>query len=77
LVRERSTVQSCPAAPEKIPSRRCSIWPVEAVIFLFQKSDFSGFACMRRRDASIWFMIAAAVFAALALLALLLVYGPA
>jgi hypothetical protein len=32
---------------------------------------------MRRRDASIWFMIAAAVFAALALLALLLVYGPA
>jgi hypothetical protein len=33
-------------------------------------------ADMRRRDASIWFMIAAAVFAALALLALLLVYGP-
>jgi hypothetical protein len=43
----------------------------------FLKSDFGGFAGMRRRDASIWFMIAAAVFAALALLALLLVYGPA
>jgi hypothetical protein len=32
---------------------------------------------MQRRDASVWFIIGAAVFAALALLALLLVYGPA
>jgi hypothetical protein len=32
---------------------------------------------MRQRDASVWFMIAAAVFAVLGLLALLLVYGPA
>jgi hypothetical protein len=31
---------------------------------------------MQRRDASIWFMIAAGVFAALGVLALLLVYGP-
>jgi hypothetical protein len=31
---------------------------------------------MRQRDASIWFMIAATVFAALGVLALLLVYGP-
>jgi hypothetical protein len=31
---------------------------------------------MQQRDASIWFMIAAAVFAALAVLALVLVYGP-
>jgi hypothetical protein len=32
---------------------------------------------MRQRDASVWFMIAAAVLAVLALLALLLAYGPA
>jgi hypothetical protein len=31
---------------------------------------------MRQRDASIWFMIAAAGFAVLGVLALLLVYGP-
>jgi hypothetical protein len=31
---------------------------------------------MQRWDASIWFMIAAGIFAALSLLALLLVYGP-
>jgi hypothetical protein len=31
---------------------------------------------MRQRDASIWFMIAAAVFAALGLLSLVLIYGP-
>jgi hypothetical protein len=43
----------------------------------FLKLDFGGFADMRRQDASIWFMIAAAVFATLAVLALLLVYGPA
>jgi hypothetical protein len=44
----------------------------------FLKSDFRWILRnMRRRDASIWFMIAAAVFAALAVLALLLVYGPA
>jgi hypothetical protein len=31
---------------------------------------------MRERDASIWFMVAAAIFAALAVLALVLIYGP-
>jgi hypothetical protein len=31
---------------------------------------------MRQRDGSIWFMIAAGVFAALGVLALVLVYGP-
>jgi hypothetical protein len=31
---------------------------------------------MRQWDASIWFMIGAAVFAAFGVLALLLVYGP-
>jgi hypothetical protein len=50
------------------------LYPADRDAILHNRSG--ELAKMQRWDVSIWFMIAAAVFAALAVLALLLVYGP-